>query len=229
VPAKLQDYTTKEAWLKARYDGLGGSDAGAVMGLNAWKTRDQVLESKTAPYKPKPDTQTKAQKRGHDCEKPIKEMFWLDYQGSMYSDRNRCRQYTILSNTDHPWLMGTPDCELERKDKDGKLTYGVLEIKTGRVAERDYDIFWKHKMPDSYYVQVLHYLLVNDDYKFAILRAYLTISDNNSSSISSRYMRDYYLSRDNKTIAADLELLLVEEVKFWNLVEKGRNDNIPAK
>jgi putative phage-type endonuclease len=228
MAAKLNNYDTKEAWLKARYDGIGGSDAGAIMGVNRFKTRDELLTEKTKPYEAKTLEETPRQKRGHDCEAPIKQMFWLDYESLKYSDRDRLGKYTILTNDEHPWLMGTPDCEIVYPQKDSPDTYGVLEIKTGRVYARDYDMLWKHKVPDSYYVQVLHYLLVNDEYKFAYLRGYL---DHEDTSILMRVhtMQDYVFSRSSEVIAKDLDLLFMEELKFWNEVEKIRHDNIPAK
>ena len=38
---------THEAWLQERKYGLGASDAGAVLGVNHWKTNYQLWEEKT--------------------------------------------------------------------------------------------------------------------------------------------------------------------------------------
>ncbi|NLH44914.1 MAG: endonuclease, partial [Acholeplasmataceae bacterium] len=41
---QMQD---KEAWLKARNSGIGGSDAGIIVGLNKWKSPFQLWLEKT--------------------------------------------------------------------------------------------------------------------------------------------------------------------------------------
>lgn len=42
----IKDYT-REQWLELRKKGIGGSEAGAIMGLNKWKTPLEIFLDKT--------------------------------------------------------------------------------------------------------------------------------------------------------------------------------------
>ena len=48
----LADPTTREEWLKARTQGIGGSDAGCIVGANPWKSARQLWKEKTGADKP---------------------------------------------------------------------------------------------------------------------------------------------------------------------------------
>ena len=40
---------THEEWLKARQAGIGGSDAGTILGVNKWKSKTQLFFEKVNP------------------------------------------------------------------------------------------------------------------------------------------------------------------------------------
>ena len=40
------EFDSKEAWLKLRQEGIGGSDVSSIMGHNNWRTRKDVYRSK---------------------------------------------------------------------------------------------------------------------------------------------------------------------------------------
>ena len=40
---------TREEWLQERMTGIGGSDAGTILGVNKWKSKTQLFFEKTNP------------------------------------------------------------------------------------------------------------------------------------------------------------------------------------
>ena len=68
---------------------------------------------------------------------------------------------------------------------------------------------WDGRIPDNYYIQVLHYLLVTG-YQFAVLRAHIR-SDWEGDRRTA--VRHYFIERSD--VEEDLAMLLQEEKKFW--------------
>ena len=55
---------TREEWLAARKQGIGGSDAGAILSMNPYKSAFDVYADKLGLTEPKPDTE--AMRQGRD-------------------------------------------------------------------------------------------------------------------------------------------------------------------
>ena len=47
-PYKIYDFEDEKAWLKGRLNGIGGSDASAVVGKNPYKTTLSCLKKRPA-------------------------------------------------------------------------------------------------------------------------------------------------------------------------------------
>ena len=75
---------------------------------------------------------------------------------------------------------------------------------------------WKDRIPDNYYSQVLHYLLVTG-YEFVVLRAHLNSSWGREIRTQVKH---YFIEREE--VQEDLDYLLREERRFWEYVESGR-------
>ncbi len=73
---------------------------------------------------------------------------------------------------------------------------------------------WKGKIPENYYVQVLHCLMVTE-YDFAVLKAQLKSVFNNEVYIQIRH---YFIDRNE--VEEDIEYLCREEEKFWEILKK---------
>ena len=102
----------------------------------------------------------------------------------------------------------------ELLDQDGRN--GILEIKTTNILQSMQREKWNDKIPQNYYIQVLHYLLVTG-YEFVILRAHLISSWGRDVRTQAKH---YFIEREE--VKEDLEFLLQEEIKFWRYVESGR-------
>ena len=98
----------------------------------------------------------------------------------------------------------------ELTDQEGRK--GILEIKTTNIMNSAQWGKWDDRIPDNYYIQVLHYLLVTG-YQFAVLRAHIR-SDWEGDRRTA--VRHYFIERSD--VEEDLAMLLQEEKKFWQQV-----------
>ena len=72
-------------------------------------------------------------------------------------------------NRDYPFIFATLDGELTEKATGRK---GVLEIKTTEIMKSEQYDKWKDRIPQNYYIQVIHQLLATG-FDFAVIKAQL--------------------------------------------------------
>lgn len=202
------EYKNEEAWRKGMMHGIGGSDASAVIGRNPYKTNIELFEEKTGRRAALDISDKPYVIYGKQAEEPIRRLFALDYpEYQVEHHENR-----ILRSREYPFLQASLDGELT--DAEGRK--GILEIKTTNILQSMQREKWDGRIPDNYYIQVLHYLLVTG-YQFAVLRAHL-------NSVWDREVRTqvkhYFIER--REVEADLAYLLEQEQRFWEYVEAGR-------
>ena len=85
---------------------------------------------------------------------------------------------------------------------------------------------WDNKIPQNYYIQVLHYMLVDETFRFGLVKALLRLEyakQNNGlfESIPSEF-REYFINRDDEQVQADLKYLLEKEIEFWRYVKTDK-------
>jgi putative phage-type endonuclease len=191
-----------------RTRGIGGSDAAAILGMHPSKSNVDLFEEKTGRKLPKDISSNQYVRYGTEAEPLIRQLFTLDYPRYKVSyHENR-----ILRSVAHPFMQASLDGELE----DGEGRKGILEIKTTNILQSMQYEKWKDRIPDNYYIQVLHYLLVTG-YQFVVLRAHL-ISEWGDDRRTT--VKHYFIERDE--VEDDLQMLLREETRFWQYVESGR-------
>lgn len=202
------DNADHAAWLKARGYGIGGSDASAILGMNPYKSNIELFEEKTGRLLPEDISDKPYVKYGTQAEPLIRSLFTLDYpEYQVIYHENR-----ILRSKTFPFMQASLDGELI--DPEGRK--GILEIKTTNILQSMQREKWKDRIPDNYYIQVLHYLLVTG-WDFVVLRAHLR----SAWGPDRRTMvKHYFIERSE--VEEDLEMLLKEEQKFWKYVESGR-------
>ena len=121
-PYKIYDFEDEKAWLKGRLNGIGGSDASAVVGKNPYKTNIELFEEKTG-RRIAPDISEKPYViYGKEAEQFIRELFRLDYPQYQVAHH----EFRILQSLEYPFMQASLDGELV--DQDGRK--GILEIKT---------------------------------------------------------------------------------------------------
>ena len=75
---------------------------------------------------------------------------------------------------------------------------------------------WNQKIPDNYYVQILHYLMVTE-FDFAVLKAQLkTVFD----GVPYLQTKHYFIERAE--VEADIKYLENSEKEFWKMVQEKK-------
>lgn len=205
---KIYDFEDEEHWLKGRMNGIGGSDASAVMGKNPYKSNIDLFEEKTGRTVPEDISDKPYVIYGKKAEEYIRELFELDYPE--YEVEHH--EFRILQSKKYPFMQASLDGELT--DQNGRK--GILEIKTTNILRSTQYEKWKKRIPDNYYTQVLHYLLVTG-WQFVVLRAHLNTDWGGERQTAVRH---YFIERSE--VEEDLAMLLREEKKFWGFVESDR-------
>ena len=205
---KIYDFPDESAWLKGRMRGIGGSDASAIVGMNPYKSNIDLFEEKIGRRIPEDISQKPYVIYGKRAEAPIRELFKLDYPEYQVEHH----EFRILQSAEYPFMQASLDGELS--DSAGRR--GILEIKTTNILRSMQYEKWKDRIPDNYYIQVLHYLLVTG-YEFAVLRAHLA---SEWGADKRTTVKHYFIERSE--VRDDLDMLLQEEKRFWAYVESGR-------
>lgn len=191
----------REEWLKMRLKGIGGSDAGTVLGVNKYKTNVQLWEEKIGITIPEDISDKPAVAYGKKAEEHIRELFQLDHPDYQIE----YHEFHMYVNEEYPFIFATLDGELT--EKNGKK--GVLEIKTVTIQNPIQWAEWEDKIPDTYYAQILHQLAATG-WDFVELRAYIRYYKNDDLRVA---IRDYLI--DKNDVQADIDYLIQRESEFW--------------
>lgn len=194
--------SSHEEWLNNRKKGLGGSDSSIILGISPFKTNIDLWLEKTGQKEPEDISDDEKVKYGHEAEDSIRNLFMLDHpEYELFHD-----EFMILRSNKYPFLQASLDGELIDTNTG---EHGILEIKTTEIMNKQMLDEWKNGIPNHYYTQCLHYLIVTG-YEFVWLRAKLKfVWDSNYQEI-----RDYYFTRAK--VIEDMKYLLNKEKEFWN-------------
>lgn len=184
----------RDSWLAWRREGVGGSDAAAVCGMDPRKGPMAVWLEKTGVVGG--DEETPAQRRGRRFEPVILQMFTEE------TGLQVVRRQEMVVHPGRPWQRATLDGRAV--DPQWPSVRAVpLEVKSVHwcMAED-----WKDGVPAYYLVQVQHQLAVSGD-PAAAVAALIGLDD----------LRTFVVARDEAVIA---EITAIEE-RFWGLVQAG--------
>ena len=163
----------KKEWLKYRKKGIGGSDAGAVCGLNPYRTAMQVYNDKTSDTIEEIDNE--AMRQGREFE---------DYVARRFTEatgKKVRRANAMFCHESYPFMLADVDRMVVGED-------AGLECKTASPFMAEH---WKDgKIPLSYQIQCYHYMTVcnADAWYIAVL-------------IYGRDFKYYRLERDESMLA----------------------------
>ncbi len=133
-----------EEWLKYRKTGLTGTDAGAIVGLNPYRSAFAVFQDKLSANTEEKDNE--AMRQGRDLEAYVAQRFTKE-TGLKVRKAN-----AIYYNEDHPFMLANFD-RMIVGEKAG------LECKT--VSPYSSDKWENGKIPLHYQMQIQHYLAVS--------------------------------------------------------------------
>lgn len=194
-------FKSHEEWLKGRYGRIGGSDASAILGLNPYMSNVDLWEIKTGQMVPEDISALPYVQYGTNAEQYLRELFKLDFpQYQVFYEENN-----MWLNDKYPWAHASLDGWLI--DQDGRK--GIWECKTTNILQSMQKEKWNERIPDSYFVQVLHYLLVTE-FDFVVLKAQLKSEFNGHIYLQTKH---YLIERCD--VMDDLDYLANEEKKFW--------------
>lgn len=135
-------------WLESRQRGLGGSDAAAVLGMDAWRSGLDVWRSKVEPIPEATDDENFLFKLGHLLEPVI---------AGLYSEQTGRELFIpepeIITHLKYPEIVGSPD---RLAPKDGR----VIELKSEHQFADKFGDPGSDQVPDHYVIQAAHYMAV---------------------------------------------------------------------
>lgn len=182
-----------KAWHEQRDKGVGGSDAGVIMGVNRWKSIEQLWAEKTGRVKPEDISHKPCVILGNALEPALRAEY-----AYRHTDVQVEEPLYMLQDVEHPWRQASLDGIITCSDGMRE----VLEIKTvGGFSAHSWDL---GGVPESYACQVLHYMAVS-----GYRRAQLIAMIGNSRIIERSVERDELL----------IEMIEDAVDEFWNHVQ----------
>lgn len=199
-------FESRELWLTARVGFIGGSDAACVLGLNPWKSNVELWEEKTGRRQREDIGDKPYVLYGTKAEEHLRELFKLDFPQYEvgYEDHN------MWINPDFPFAHASLDGWLTEKETGRK---GILEIKTTNILQSMQREKWNHRIPDNYYVQVCHYLMVTEA-DFAVLKAQLRYDYDGDIYLTTKH---YFIDREE--VKEDISFLETKEREFARCIQ----------
>lgn len=198
-------------WLDFRKSGIGASEAAAVMGMSNWLSNMDLWEIKVGLKEPKDLSEMEYVEYGSKAEQHLVELFKLQYKNRYKVKVNK----SVVYRKDG-FQFASLDGELE------DLQTKELGIYEGKTVEAISSLTWEEwkekpvqKVPQQYYVQCLHQLLVTGR-QFVILRPEFRWTDKDGEIRTS--CRSIPIRREE--VEADLKALDEAEHEFWNYVTK---------
>jgi putative phage-type endonuclease len=146
-------YANEDEWHELRKGGIGGSDAGAIMGLNKYTSPLKLYRIKTGVYTEDNEDNVYI-KKGKDLESLIFEKYVRNDPELKY--HTVVHPQHVFVNQQYPWLRANCDGLAV-----GPVGHIVIEIKwVSEWAEVNWDGDDYCGIPASYYAQVQHYMTV---------------------------------------------------------------------
>lgn len=201
----------RDEWLKERLNGIGASEAAAIVGMSPHKTNVQLWEEKTGRRIAEDISNKPYVKFGAEAEAHIRALFALDFPIYKVS----YEEFKIIRNPDYPFIFATLDGDLD----DG-FRKGILEIKTTEILRSNQWKEWDGRIPQNYYIQVCHQLLATG-YEFAVLKARIKYQKNGEVCAAIRH---YHIEREE--VEEDIRYLLEKEIAFWDCVVNDRRPDL---
>ena len=142
---------SREEWLESRRNGIGGSDASAILGVNPYSSPLKVYMDKIG--KGVEEEENEAMRQGRDLEPYVAERF-CEYTGLKVKKCNR-----ILQHPEYPWMLANIDRQVIGQN-------AGLECKTTSAFSKFK--FDQGEINPHYYWQSMHYMAVTGAEKWYV-------------------------------------------------------------
>lgn len=178
---------SREEWLQYRTQGIGGSDASVILGLNKWKTAFELWLEKTGQVLPT-EAQSDAAYFGSQLEDLVAKEF------EKRSGKKVRRRNAILKHSEHEFIIANVDRMIVGEK-------AILECKT--TSAYNAKEWESEEIPESYIVQAQHYLgVLGPEYK----KAYFAVLIGGNKFVWKEIQRDDEL----------IEIIFQQEIEFWH-------------
>lgn len=160
---------TREEWLQERMTGIGGSDAGTILGVNKWKSKTQLFFEKTNPEMIQ-EISNDAIHFGNVLEDVVAEEF------AARTGKKVRRDNRMLRHPEHKFMMANLD----------RVVVGekaLLECKT--TSQYNAEQWEDDNVPAQYLCQIQHYMAVT-----GFEKAYIAVLIGGQSFIWKEIERD---------------------------------------
>lgn len=201
---EMEIFKNHDEWLANRKR-IGGSDAAAVVGMNPYMSNVDLWEIKAGLVVQKDISDEPYVKYGTDTERHLRSLFELDFP-----------EYKVNYVSNNMWL--NDKYPFAHASLDGWLTdqngrRGIFECKTTNILKSMQKEKWKDRIPDNYYIQLLHYFMVTE-FDFAVLKAQLK-----SEFDGNVYLQTKHYKIERADVEDDIKYLADAESKFWDQVQ----------
>lgn len=200
-----KNYISREAWLKARKNSIGASEAAIACGISKFKTQSQLWREKTGRAKESDLSDNELVAYGTEAEQYLRALFALkhkEYKIDYFP-------YKVYYRLETPHITCTLDGEITTSDG----LKGIYECKTKLITRKDDLEEWNGKIPDNYFIQCLQQLYCTD-FDFVVLNAELRFPDNSAE------IREYVI--DKYKHISDIEWTISEVQTFWEYIERDK-------
>lgn len=179
---------SREEWLESRRNGIGGSDASAILGVNPYSSPLKVYMDKIG--KVVEEEENEAMRQGTDLEPYVADRFveFMEKQGTPKKVR-KCNR--ILQHPDYPWMLANIDREVLKEN-------AGLECKTTSPYSKFR--FDEGEINPHYYWQCVHYMAVTGAERWYV-----------SIVVLGKGHHVFCIERDEDAIAT----LIESEREFW--------------
>lgn len=196
-PIKIKLPDTHEEWMDQRRSGLGGSDAGAVLGLNPYKSAYTLWAEKSC-LMPDEVEDNEAMRQGRDLEEYVAQRF-CEATGKKVQ-----RSGFSYQSAEYPWMLANIDRKVIGEN-------AGLECKTSNpFKDKAYE---GGDIPPHYYAQCLHYMAV-----MGFDRMYIAIVVYGKGF--------YWFQIDREDCENDIKALIDAEREFWQCVQNDIEPDI---
>lgn len=222
---EIKKFKSRSEWLNTGRK-FGGSSASAIINKSHWSKPIDIWIKRFDKSEIVEEEQNDYQAYGTECEDYIRNIARLNFKSwgwEVIAPKKKVIEMAVRK--DKPYLTATIDGTikvvengLSPYDYKGK---GILEIKTHDVKGRVDLERWTGKLPSEYLTQIFHYLMVYNDYSFAVLVGKLRFFEfvNEKWVFSREEIRYYFVDRESniKTI----NLLEAKETEFYQEYIEG--------
>ena len=212
MAAEMIVLQSREEWLEYRKNRIGGSEASAIVGMNPYMDNRELYEIKTGQREAEDISDKPFVQYGINAECHLRELFKMDFPEYEveYVENN------MWLNKKYPFAHASLDGWLT--DPDGRR--GVWECKTTNILQSMQKEKWIDRIPDNYYIQILHYLMVTE-FDFAVLKAQLK-----SEFDGNVYLQTKHYKIERADVEEDIEYLIAEETEFYESLKRGQKPNL---